>query len=122
MTGVDHDTRPAIVKFVERMHRLSMEAPAPHQPCLPAEVTAVPHHPALRDRDRARLRAAARLALDRHPGPIGELIDREIQTFLDFGHRFDDGTGLARRLAAQLLAAGPRPESWGGTQDCGPSR
>lgn len=102
MTGAEPDTRPAIVKFVEKVNRAAGQDPAA-RPSLGAKIAAAQPLPALGAADRARLVAAARLATDRHPGPLGELIDREIQAFLDFGHRFDDGTGLARRLADHLL-------------------
>ena len=38
-----------------------------------------------------------------YPGPVGELIHREIRAYLEIGHRFGGNT-LISRLAAQLLA------------------
>ena len=52
--------------------------------------------------DRGRLGAAARRALELFPGPIGELISREIQAYLGFGFRFDRD-GLIARLAERVL-------------------
>jgi hypothetical protein len=37
-----------------------------------------------------------------YPGPVGDLIHREIQAFLDFGHRFD-GSGLIARLVNHVM-------------------
>jgi hypothetical protein len=53
--------------------------------------------------DRGRLDTAARWAQAAFPGPIGELIEREISVYLSFGFRFD-GSGLISRLADQVLA------------------
>lgn len=39
-----------------------------------------------------------------HPGPVGELIQREIRAYLDFGHRFGHDAALIGRLAAEVLA------------------
>lgn len=50
--------------------------------------------------------AAAEHALTAYPGPVGELIHREVQAFLDFGYRFG-GSGLAERLVDHVLAARP---------------
>lgn len=70
--------------------------------------------------DRGRLDTAARWAREAFPGPIGELIEREISVYLSFGFRFD-GSGLIFRLADQVLAsnlsdhASPAPTSSAGT-------
>lgn len=42
------------------------------------------------------------------PGPVGELIHREIHAYLEIGHRFGGNT-LISRLAEQLLATPDRP-------------
>jgi hypothetical protein len=55
---------------------------------------------------RDRLETAARLALVVFPGPVGELVSREISAYLSFGFRFD-GSGLVPRLADQILASKP---------------
>ncbi|RTL67743.1 MAG: hypothetical protein EKK42_13025 [Pseudonocardiaceae bacterium] len=52
--------------------------------------------------ESARLRHAALRALSTHPGPVGELIHRELMAWQDFGHRIGRD-GLPRRLAAEIL-------------------
>jgi hypothetical protein len=54
-------------------------------------------------RGRSHLDAAARWALLVFPGPIGELISREINVHLNFGFRFDGG-GFIDHLASRVLA------------------
>ena len=61
-----------------------------------------PTAPTLSDRDR--LNEAARRALSLYPGPVGQLVHREIQAYLEFGHRLGQ-TGLITRLAEDVLAA-----------------
>lgn len=39
--------------------------------------------------ERARIRAAARHARRVYPGPVGELVHRELNAYADFGLRFD---------------------------------
>lgn len=53
--------------------------------------------------DPGRLDAAARWAPMAFPGPIGELIAREIQVYLNFGLRFTGG-GFIASVAEQVLA------------------
>lgn len=89
MTSI-HDSRPAIVRWVERW----AEGPDPAGR-LPGRVS----HDA---EDVATLTAAARRVLDVHPGIVGELLRREILAYRDFGYRFD-GSGLVPRLARQIL-------------------
>ena len=52
-------------------------------------------------RESSRYRAAARLARRTHPGPLGELVHRELLAYAEFGHRFGDG--LMGRVADELL-------------------
>jgi hypothetical protein len=40
-----------------------------------------------------------------HPGPVGELLARELQAYAEFGHRFGTDAVL-ERLAAEVLAIG----------------
>ncbi len=48
------------------------------------------------------LSTASVAARARYPGPVGELVAREIWAYRDFGHRF--GTdGLVPRIVAELL-------------------
>jgi hypothetical protein len=54
----------------------------------------------------AWLRAAAERAVQAHPGPVGELLARELCAYAEFGHRFG-ADGLLDRLAADLLDTQP---------------
>jgi hypothetical protein len=66
-----------------------------------------PAAPALgRDTTHAALRAAA-YALHAYPGPIGELIDRELRSYVDSGHAAHPAA-LPSRLIATLAAAESR--------------
>lgn len=47
---------------------------------------------------------AARYALSAYPGPIGELIDRELRAYIDSGHELPP-TALPERLLTTLIAA-----------------
>lgn len=46
---------------------------------------------------------AARYALHSYPGPIGELIDRELRAYIDTGHELPP-TALPERLLTTLIA------------------
>ena len=52
-------------------------------------------------RESSRYRVAARLARRTHPGPLGELVHRELLAYAEFGHRFGDG--LMGRVVDELL-------------------
>lgn len=66
-----------------------------------------PAEPALgRDTTHAALRAAA-YALHAYPGPVGELIDRELRSYVDSGHAAHPAA-LPSRLIATLAAAESR--------------
>jgi len=54
--------------------------------------------------DRARLHEAAGRALCLYPGPVGQLVHREIEGYLAFGHRFAQPS-LISRLIEDILAA-----------------
>jgi hypothetical protein len=56
--------------------------------------------------DDDRLHEAAQRALDRYPGPVGQLVHREIEAYLDFGHRFAHAS-LITRLVEDLLESPP---------------
>jgi hypothetical protein len=60
--------------------------------------------PALIDRDR--LHEAAQRALVRYPGPVGQLVQREIEAYLDFGHGFAHAS-LITRLVEDLMEPPP---------------
>lgn len=51
-----------------------------------------------------RVRTAAMRATKVHPGPVGELLARELRAYADFGFRFGCD-GVMERLAAHLLCA-----------------
>jgi len=53
--------------------------------------------------ERSRVRAAALHARRVHPGPVGELLQRELDAYADFGYRFDTDR-LVPRLAEEVLA------------------
>lgn len=100
------DPRPAIVRFVDNWNRAAARLAEPSQAesRWPAAVAVDHRPPNMGGQDRRRLDAAARRALRVYPGPVGELIRREIQASLDFGYRLE-GCGLAKRLADQILAS-----------------
>lgn len=57
--------------------------------------------------EKSRLRAAAEHARRALPGPVGDLIRRELLAYADFGYRMS-GDALIPRLAADVLS---RPAS-----------
>jgi hypothetical protein len=62
--------------------------------------------------ERSRYRAAAVHARRVYPGPLGELVWRELNAYAEFGYRFTRDP-LIPRLAAEILAlpsAGRVPE------------
>lgn len=79
--------RPAIVRFVENWQR--------------GWVPGTPGRLSIHDVQQLGL--ASSRARARYPGPVGELIVREIWAYTDFGHRFDS-TGAVPRIVAELLA------------------
>lgn len=56
--------------------------------------------------ESSRLRAAAAHALRVHPGPVGEVLARELLAYAEFGYRTRDSRddALIPRLARQVLA------------------
>ena len=54
--------------------------------------------------EKMRLRAAAFRATRLHPGPVGELVSRELLTWEEFGYRLG-GAQLVMRLVDHVLAA-----------------
>jgi hypothetical protein len=75
-----------------------MNRPARTSPPDPARLSQQAVHTVLR---------AARYALRSYPGPIGELIDRELRAYIDTGHELPP-TALPERLLATLIAAAHR--------------
>lgn len=58
--------------------------------------------------EKIRLRAAAFRATRLYPGPVGELLSRELLTWEDFGYRLG-GEQLVMRLVDHVLEA-PIPQ------------
>lgn len=72
---------------------------------------------ALTFRETSRLRAAALHARRTLPGPLGELVARELRAYADFGYRFSTDA-LLPRLANQVLATlSPADEAAGADGD-----
>jgi hypothetical protein len=61
-------------------------------------------------RDIMRYRTAALRARRAYPGPIGELMSRELNAYADFGHRFSSDA-LIPRLAEEILAVPAQAQS-----------
>ena len=57
----------------------------------------------LRPHESSRLRAAASHARRMYPGPLGELVHRELTAHAEFGYRFT-ADALLPRLATEILA------------------
>jgi hypothetical protein len=139
--SADSDREAMIARFVEHWSRTAQghnswrtwqPVSAPRRTVTNTGVEAPPRKPltvhqmaqprTTRDEnvDRGRLDTAARWARAAFPGPIGELIEREISVYLCFGFRFE-GSGLISRLADQVLAsklpdhASPAPTGSPGT-------
>lgn len=53
--------------------------------------------------EAGRIRAAALHARRTLPGPVGELVHRELTAYAEFGYRFA-GDALIPRLATEILA------------------
>lgn len=87
--AADRSPEPAAEQWPERPDHTAVRAPAPRGPG-PDET--------------CDLAAAADRAREAYPGPVGELVHREIRAYLDFGHRFGNDSALAGRLVKDLLA------------------
>jgi hypothetical protein len=61
--------------------------------------------------ERVRLRAAAFQASRVYPGPIGELIYRELTTWEEFGYRLGGRSMIMRLVKAVERAAKPVPDA-----------
>ena len=59
--------------------------------------------PPLLQRERSQIRAAGLHARRLYPGPLGELVFRELTAYADFGYQFA-ADALIPRLAAEILA------------------
>lgn len=82
----------------EQRHRQHLTTPQPmyHAAGTPDEAA-----PKLHPHERMRLRAAAFQAGRIYPGPVGELISRELLVWEEFGYRLDN-SGLVMRLVNHL--------------------
>jgi hypothetical protein len=58
--------------------------------------------PVMDHREKMRLRAAAFRVTRLYPGPVGELLSRELLTWEEFGYRLSGG-GLVMRLVEHIL-------------------
>lgn len=103
--------RPAILRFVERVNREIGPSPSFTEPAISLPSPPSPPLPDTADRaghvEPARLRAARRRAVECYPGPVGEVIARELEAAAAFGFRLTRGT-LYRRLVDHLIG----PQSW----------
>ncbi len=61
------------------------------EPPTPPPVPQLHHGERLNHGERARLRTAAGRARQVYPGPVGQLLARELLAWDDFGFRFGDG-------------------------------
>lgn len=61
-------------------------------------------------RERMRLRAAAFAAPRVYPGPVGELLARELMSWEEFGYQLG-GHALISRVATHLLSVPTAPAS-----------
>lgn len=59
--------------------------------------------PPLQPHESMRLRNAALLARHRYPGPVGEVLAKEITAWVEFGYRFGSSS-LIEALVAHLLS------------------
>lgn len=60
--------------------------------------------------EKMRLRTAAFQATRRYPGPVGELLSKEIMSWEEMGYRFGGGS-LIRRLVDDILKPVPTTAS-----------
>jgi hypothetical protein len=82
----------------------SVHEPIPRQPTPGAKPAEPRDEDRVGGRDFTRFDAAARSAQVAFPGPIGELISREISAYLSFGFYFDAAGGLISELVDHVLA------------------
>ena len=92
-------THPALTRKAQEMNRPNPTTSPPAAPSSSAQTRLSP------DAARAALRAA-RYAVAAHPGPIGELISRELHSYVDTGEQVH-----APALAARLILALQRGEA-----------
>jgi hypothetical protein len=86
--------KPAIVEAVERWNRAYLNPDLPHRATIST----------LNNTEKRRLETAAQTALRLYPGPIGELLRRELSAAATLGHTIGRADALLLRLADHLLA------------------
>lgn len=70
----------------------------------PVPSTAAVPPPRFEPHERMRIRAAAFRATRLYPGPVGELLSRELFSWEEFGYRLG-GAGLVMRLVDEISKA-----------------
>lgn len=94
---------------VDSVTRISAGIPTP-VPVYPGPTVTPPGPPWPMDHhEKMRMRAAAHRATRLYPGPVGELLSREIASWEEFGFRLG-GRHLVMRLVDHLMTA-PTPTS-----------
>ena len=66
---------------------------------------------AMDQRERKRVRNAAFRASRVYPGPVGELLHRELMSWVEFGYRLGDRRMIMRLVKAIEDAAEPAPKA-----------
>jgi hypothetical protein len=64
--------------------------------------------------------AAAEYARRRYPGPVGELIHRELVAYAEFGHRFATDALIPRLVIQVLTPPGPSSDRDAGSEPASP--
>ena len=68
-------------------------------------------HPAMDHGERMRIRAAALRATQVYPGPVGELLSRELLSWEEFGYRLGSRNMITGIVDAVLNAPTQRAEA-----------
>jgi hypothetical protein len=84
------------------MHQMTIQIPESMMPAPRGDAEGLAPH------ERSRVRAAALHARRVYPGWIGELVQRELTAYADFGYRFRTDA-LVPQLVAEVLAM-PTPQ------------
>jgi hypothetical protein len=61
-------------------------------------------HPAMDHNERKRIRLAAFRVTRLYPGPVGELVSRELMSWEEFGYRLSSGS-MIMRIVDEVLNA-----------------
>lgn len=95
------NSRPAILRFVERFKRASGTSPSATTPA-DSSRPGPDIGGSLGPVELEQLCEARRRATEMYPGPVGDLVARDLDAVAEFGFRFARGT-LYRRLVDHLL-------------------